>query len=107
MDEYEKALVNLLGDNQVTGPEMLDKVGCLLERCLGAPLDDKIVKQKRDSYPRPDNIKNLKVPRTNSLIFGKASANHQGLDRGLQLTQSYLVGGIIAVGRQAEKLLDL
>lgn len=107
LDEYEKALMTLLGDNKVTGPAISNKVGRLLERCLGAPLDDKVLKEKRDAYPRPENIANLKVPRTNSLIFNKATVGHQNLDRGMQLTQSYLVGGIVAVGRQAEKLLGL
>lgn len=107
LDEYEKALKALLGDNLVTGLEISEKVGRLLERCLGPPLDEKTVKEKRDSFPRPTNITNLKVPRTNSLIFNKASSSHQNLDRNLQLTQSYLVGGIVAVGRQADKLLGL
>lgn len=107
LDDYERALSALLGDNRTTGPEISEKVGRLLERCLGTPLDEKVVKQKRDEFPRPENIKNLKVPRTNSLIFNKATTNHQNLDRNLQLTQSYLIGGIVAVGRQAEKLLGL
>lgn len=107
LDDYERALKTLLGDNLVTGPEISDKIGRLLERCLGAPLDEKTVKEKRDAYPRPHNIANLKVPRTNSLIFNKASTSHQNLDRNMQLSQSYLVGGIVAVGRQAEKLLGL
>lgn len=49
-------------------------------------------------------LKNLKVPRTNPEIFTKASVDHQNLDRGLQLTQSFMVGGIVAVARQAEQL---
>lgn len=107
MDDYERALVALLGDTQVTGPDMSEKVGRLLERCLGAPLDDKVIKAKQDAFPRPGNLENLKVPRTNSMIFSKASTDHQNLDRGIQLTQSYLVAGMTAVGRQAEKLLGL
>lgn len=107
IDEYERSLIALLGDTKVTGPEISDKIGRVLERCLGSPLDDKIVKQKRDSFPRPDNIKNLKVPRTNPEVFNKASVDHQNLDRGLQLTQSFMVGGITAVARQAEKLLSI
>lgn len=107
LDEYEKSLIALLGDNKITGPEISEKIGRLLERCLGSPLDDKAVKLKRDSFPRPENIQNLKVPRTNPEVFTKASVDHQNLDRGLQLTQSFMVGGIIAVARQAEKLLSL
>lgn len=107
LDDYERALSTLLGDTLITGPDISDKVGRLLERCLGSPLDDKVVKEKRDAHPRPANLDNLKVPRTNSMIFGKASLDHQNLDRGIQLTQSYLVAGITAVGRQAEKLLRL
>lgn len=52
-------------------------------------------------------MSNLKVPRTNPLIFAKISPEHQGLDRAMQVTQSFLVGGITAVGRQAEKLLGV
>lgn len=107
MDEYEKELLALLGDAKVTGPDISERVGRLLERCLGNPLDEKTVELKREAYPRPDNLSNLKVPRTNSIIFAKISSEHQGLDRAMQVTQSYLVGGITAVGYQAEKLLGL
>lgn len=62
---------------------------------------------KRDEYPRPENVSNLQVPRTNRIIFKKATTDHQFLDRNLPVTQSYLVGGITAVGRQAERLLGL
>lgn len=107
MDDYEKSLLALLGDAKLTGPDISDKIGRLLQRCLGNPLDEKVVKLKRDEYPRPDNVNNLQVPRTNPIIFKKASTDHQALDRGLQVTQSYLVGGISAVGRQAERMLKL
>lgn len=107
LDEYERELQNLLGDAKITGPEISDKISRLLERCLGNPLDEKVVKLKRDAYPRPENVNNLKVPRTNPLIFAKISSEHQGLDRAMQVTQSYLASGITAVGIQAEKLLGL
>lgn len=107
LDDYEKSLIALLGDHKVTGPVISDKIGRVLERCLGSPLDEKIVKQKRDAYPRPDNIKNLKVPRTNPEVFTKASVDHQNLDRGLQLTQSFMVGGLVAAARQAEQLREI
>lgn len=85
LDEYKKALVALLGD-KITGPEILEKNGKLLERCLGTPLDEKVVKQKCDAFPISENIANLKVPRTNPEVFNKASVDRQNLDRGLQLT---------------------
>lgn len=69
LDEYEKELRNLLGDAKVTGPNISEKVSRLLEKCLCNPLDEKVVKLKRDAYPRPDHVSNLKVPRTNPLIF--------------------------------------
>lgn len=107
LDEYERELRALLGDAKVTGPEISEKSSRILERCLGNPLDEKVVKLKREAYPRPENVNNLKVPRTNPLIFAKISSEHQGLDRAMQITQSYLVGGITAVGQQAEKLLGV
>lgn len=107
MDEYERSLLALLGDTKLTGPEISEKVGRVLQRTLGNPLDEKVVKMKREEYPRPENVNNPQVPRTNPIIFKKATTDHQVLDRGLQATQSYLVGGITAMGRQAEKLLGL
>lgn len=107
LDEYEKSLIALLGDSQLTGPEISDKIGRLLQRSLGNALDEKVIKMMRDEYLGPENVNNLQVPRTNPIIFKKASTEHQFLDRGLQATQSYLVGGITAVGRQVEKLLGL
>lgn len=89
------------------GPTISDKTGRLLERCLGSPLDEKVIKQKRDAFLRPENISNLKVPRTNPIIFNKASTAYQNLDSCLQLAQSYLIGGMVGLGRQAEKLSGL
>lgn len=40
----EKELSNLLGDAKITGPEISERISRLLERCLGKPLDEKIVK---------------------------------------------------------------
>lgn len=51
LDEYEKELQSLLGDAKVTGPEILERISRLLERCLGNPLDEKVIKLKRDAYP--------------------------------------------------------
>lgn len=107
LDDYEKELSALLGDDKVTGPEISERISRLLDRCLGNPLDEKVVKLKREAYPRPENVANLKVPRTNPIIFSKITTEHQGLDRAMQITQSYLVAGITAVGCQAEKLLGL
>lgn len=97
--------MTLLGDAK--GLEISEKVSQLTERCLGNPLDEEIVKLKRDAYPRPENVGNLKVPRTNPLVFSKILSGHQGLGRAMQVTQSFLIGGIMAVGFQAEKLLGL
>lgn len=72
LDEYEKALVALLGDNKITGLK----------------ISEKIVKQKRDSYWGRENIKIWKFQEPNP----KASVDYENFDRGLQ-TQSWRVGG--------------
>lgn len=54
---------------------MREKVGRVLEKCLGPALDEEMVKEKLKKrlkgnlYPRPVNIGNLSVPRFNPKTY--------------------------------------
>lgn len=92
-----------MGNQEKVGPDISDKIGRVLERCIDPILDDKSAKEKRDSFPRPGNVVNLKVPRLNNLIYKKISSERQWVDRNLQQTQSLLMAGLTAVAYEAER----
>lgn len=63
VDNYDKSIDSIIGNQE--GPDLLEKVGRVLEKCLGLALDEKMVKEKRKLYPKPGNIVNSSVPRLN------------------------------------------
>lgn len=89
------------------GPDISDRIKRVLDKCIDPVLDDKAAKEKRDLFPRPGNVEDLKVPRLNNLIYKQITAERQWVDRNLQLTQSYLLAGITAVVYEAEHALRL
>lgn len=58
-------------------------------------------------FPRPANIKNLRVPRLNPVIYKKVMREHERSDRMLQQVQSFLVAGMAAVASQAKHAMKL
>lgn len=104
---YDKMIESMIGNQEAVGPEISEKVGRLLEMCLGPAIDDKIAKEKQELFPRPANIENLRVPRLNPVIYKKVSKEHQWSDRLLQQVQSFLIAGMAAVASQAEHSMKL
>lgn len=107
IDDYDKSLDSLLGNQEVKGPDLSEKVTRVLEKCLGPALDEKMVKEKREMYPKPGNVVNLSVPRLNSEIYKRISGEHQFADKAMQQIQSFMVAGLTAVGYQAENALKV
>lgn len=107
VDDYDKNLDCLLDKQEAVGQEISEKVGRVLGKCLGSALDEKMVKEKRDEYPRPSNVLNLAVSKLNQEIYKRISAERQWADRAMQQIQSYLVAGLSAVGYQAEVALKV
>lgn len=93
MDCYEWALVALLGNMLITGPEMSDIVGRLLERCLGAPLDEKVVQAKHDAFPRPANLVNLSSPHQLHDFWECLNGSSESVQRNSVTGNSKLSGG--------------
>lgn len=108
MDAYDRSIENLIGNQEKVGPDISDKIGRVLERCINPILDDKAAKEKRDLFPCPGNISNLKVPKLNNLIYKKIAQEKQWVDHhSLQQTQSFLIEGLTAVAYEAEQALKL
>lgn len=107
IDDYDKSLENMLGDQEVVGPALSEKVARVLGKCLGTALDEKMVKEKRELYPHPLNIENFSVPRLNPEIYKRISGEHQFGDKALLRVKSYLVASMTSVGQQAELALKV
>lgn len=107
VDKYDRSLEGLIGNQEKVGPDISEKVGRVLERCIDPILDDKAAKEKRDLFPRLGNVESLKVPRLNNLVYKKITQERQWVDRNLQQTQSFLLAGLTAVAYEAEHALKL
>lgn len=49
VDDYDKTIDTIIGNQEVVGPEICEKVGRVLEKCLGPALDEKMVKKRESS----------------------------------------------------------
>ena len=75
-----------------------------LAQDLEKVLDDKI-KAKLDKYTRPENIKGLRTPKVNPLIWNQLSATMKAQDARSQKGQNALIGSVIAVTKAADLVL--
>lgn len=107
VDEYDRSIESLIGNEEKVGPEISGRIKRVLEKCIDPVLDDKAAKEKRELFPRPGNVDDLKVPRLNNIIYKKISSERQWVDRNLQQTQSFLLAGLTAVAYEAEHALKL
>lgn len=107
VDEYDRSIGDLIGNEEKLGPDISEKIGRVLERCLDPVLDEKVAKEKRSLFPRPGNVTNLAVPRLNNVIYKKITQERQWADRSLQQIQSFLVAGITAIAYEAEHAMKL
>lgn len=107
VDDYDKSIEDILGKQETVGPGLSEKVTRVLEKCLRPALDEKMAKEKRDTYPRPGNVVNLAVTRLNQEIYKRISGERQWADKAMQQIKSFMVAGLTAVGYQAELALKV
>ena len=69
-----------------TGKAVNDELAAIVESLLSEKLPDAKLQAKLDLYPRPDNVKGLKTPRVNQLIWQQLAAAIKTYDAKQQKT---------------------
>jgi len=67
--------------------------------------DDKL-KMKLDKYTRPKNVKGLRTPKVNPLVWNQLSATTKAQDVRSQKWQNTLIGSVIALTKAADLALQ-
>ena len=108
-DEAEAYMQNLgqaLEEGEKTGRALPDDIIRVFNRAVGSPMDAKLVKEKRDLFPRPANAPTLKTPALNDALEKSLSTIGVKLDKKLQDVQKNMTAAMAAVATQATFMWD-
>ena len=83
--------------SEKTGKAVQTELANIVTSLFKEKLPDDKDQAKLDKYPRPENIKNLKTPRVNPLIWNNISASARSVDFKYQKLQQSLLGAIGAI----------
>ena len=73
-----------------TGTAVNNELADIVDALLAEKLPDAKLQAKVDLYPRPDNVKGLKTPRVNQLIWQRLASSVKTYDSKQQRTQTVL-----------------
>lgn len=62
-DEYDRTIENLIGNQEKVGLAIAEEFW----KDVHSVLDEKVAKDKRDLFPQPENLTNLRVLRLNNV----------------------------------------
>ena len=101
LDELEE----VFGSSEKYGPKIEDKLCKLIDSGLTKnPSSDVKIKEVCKKYPRPENSKNLRVPRTNLEIWKLLSKGQKAKDIRLQKIQNLTTKSAIASSNLLDEL---
>ena len=99
-DKYEEAISAIAkffdGGNKVSD-NVQDSLASIFEFALRRQPNDKMLLDIVDKYPRPQNIPNLTVPKTNDGVWDAMKRGPQVADAGLQKIQTVISKSLVPV----------
>lgn len=96
-------LVEVFGNNEKTGAKIDEKLANLVDSGLTKkPSSDLRIKEVCEKYPKPENSKNLRVPKTNPELWKLLTKAQRVRDVKFQKTQNLITKSVIA----SAQLLD-
>lgn len=90
-EEEEESLDSFFTAKEVVGKKVSDSLALSINNALVTVVEDTKIKELCDSVTRPENCKNLVVPKTNECIWKSITSQQRGRDRKLQKTQMLAV----------------
>ena len=92
------------GDN--VGPDVRQSLSGLVDKMLQVKISDKVVKEKRETYLRPNNISFLNTPKVNKPIWDNLSSPTRVKESQLQNIQKDFLTSAIPTIKVMEKIFD-
>ena len=106
-EAYLQSLGQSLQEGEKTGKALPDDIVRVFSKAIGSPIDAKIVKEKRDGFPRPANAATLKSPELNEALAKALTPIGVKLDKKLADVQKNMIAAMAAVATQATFLWEL
>ena len=100
-ETYMNDLDEIMENGECTGPGLPERIVCVLKRTIGTPIDTRAVKEKRDTFPRPGNAPNLKVPKLDPTLRKATTTAGWLLDKKLVKMQANMAAAMTLVAKQA------
>ena len=91
--------LDMTQQTDVRGPKIHEEIAGKIDRNLTHQLERKTIKKVMRKYPPPENSRELKVPKTNELIFSKMYASEKQKDKQLQKIQKTIISNLSAAAQ--------
>ena len=105
-DVLLRALAQDLTVTEKTSPPIHEALAGIFNGLLSDKMPDDKLKVKLDKYTRPENVKGLRTPKVNPLIWNQLSATMKAQDARFQKGQNTLIGSVIAMTKAADLVLQ-
>lgn len=99
-------IVQELDISEKTGDEVDEGLAKLMDGLLKDKLQEDKVQTRIEKYPRPGNVKGLRTPRVNPLIWSQIPAPVRTSDSKSQKSQNALVASIVAMIKATNLVLE-
>ena len=104
-DAFLQELAQDLSVREQTSPPIHESLAGIFKGLLSEKMPDDKIKAKLDKYTRPENIKGLRTPKVNPLIWSQLSATMKAQDARSQKGQNALIGSVIAMTKATDLVL--
>ena len=104
-DAFLQELAQDLSVKEQTSPPIHEGLAGILNGLLSEKMPDDKIKAKLNKDTRPENIKGLRTPKVNPLIWNQLSTTMKAQDARSQKGQNALIGSVIAMTKAADLVL--
>ena len=104
-DAFLQELAQDLLVKEQTSPPIHEGLAGIFNGLLSEKVPDDKIKATLDKYTRPENIKGLRTPKVNPLIWNQLSATMKAQDARSQKGQNALIGSVVAMTKAADLVL--
>lgn len=95
-----------LNVNEKTDPAIHEGLAGIFNTLVKSKMSDEKLKEKMDKYVRPENVKDLRVPKVNPLVWNQLSSSMKSQDSKSQKSQGILMGSVMAAIKAAELVMN-
>ena len=101
-DEFLQEIAQELTVSEKTSPPIHEGLAGIFNALLTDKMSDDKLKARLDKYARPENLKGLRTPKVNPLIWSQLSPTMKTQDAKSQKSQNTMIGSVTAMVKDAD-----